>query len=112
MKNYPTIGQLVTYARADEKGEVHTGSGKVQAIFVGMPDRRLMVQVKEGDAAWNVDFAMIDHTPEELESYRAAVSQVQAITEEGNEKVRAIVAEYNAKVQDVYTETLGALIEV
>lgn len=112
MKQYPHIGSVVTYARADEKGEVHVGQGMVMAIFVGQPDRKLMVQVKEAGAAYNVDLAMIDHTPEELETYRAAVAEVQKLTDEGNAKVREIVAEFNAKVEEVYIRVLGEPVNV
>lgn len=113
MKSYPIINESVSFARADETGETHTGTGKVQAIFVGMPDRRLMVQVKEETgAAWNVDLAMINPSEEELETYRSAVKEVQAITEEGNGKVKALVEEYNEKVQAVYVRVLGELVEV
>jgi len=112
MKMYPALNESVSYARADEKGVTHTGTGKVQAIFIGSPDRRLMVQVKdETEAAWNVDLAMINPTEEELAAYRDAVKEVQAITEEGNGKVKAIVDEYNDKVQGIYVSVLGNAVE-
>jgi len=107
MPIYPMLNEAVTYARADEKGEVHTGSGKVQAIFIGNPDKKLLVQVKDGDSAWNVDLAMVNYTPEKLEEYRAAVSEVQALTDEGNEIVRKTIDEFNAKVAAVYVRVLG-----
>ena len=111
LENYPKLGEAVTFARATEKGEVFTGSGTVQAIFIGNPDRRAMVQVKEGGNAWNVDAAMINYTPEKLEEYRAAVAEVQSLTDEGNGKVREIIEDYNQRVAAVYVRVLGELID-
>ena len=113
MKTYPKINQLVSFVRADEKAEIHTGTGKVQAIFAHAPDRRLMVQVKTDDgSAYNIDLEMINASDDEVAAYTAAVAEVQSLTDEGNARVKDIVAEYNGRVQAVYTRVLGEPLDV
>lgn len=110
-KEYPKIGQSVAYARADEKGQVHQGKGKVSAIFVGV-DKRLMVQVRDGENAWNVDLAMIDPSPDQVDRYSAAIVEVQRLTDEGNAKVKATVDAFNADVEAVYKSVLGDFVDM
>ena len=110
-KTYPELGSVVSYARADEAGAIHTGSGKVQAIFVHA-DRRAMVQVRDGDSAWNIDLAMINATPEKVAEYSAAIVEIKDLENRGNALVRDTVASFNDKVDAVYQRVLGDFIEM
>lgn len=108
---YPTIGSQATYIRSNEKGEVFTGAGVVQAIFID-PRRRLMVQIKDGENAYNVDFATINKDKDFEKEYKAAIKEVAKITKEGNELVQKTVSSYNAEVDSVYDKVLGAPIHL
>lgn len=96
------LGQTVTFLRCDKDGVVTSGSGKLQSLHID-PSGRKMALVKEEDGnAINVELMTLNYTPQVEESYRAAMADVFAISKEGNEKIKAIVDEYNAKVDDIY----------
>ena len=109
-KNYPEIGKGAKYIRADEDGNIAKGFGIVQAIFLD-PNKRLMVQIKDGENAWNVDFYGINYTDEVAQGYADLIERVQKITEEGNNLVKETVERYNDAVAEAYTTVLGAPIK-
>jgi len=108
MKNklYAQIGSIVTYIRSNEKGEVNTGTGSVQAIFLD-PRNRLMARVKDGEKDYNVDYSTLGYSEDTLREYKECLSQVMKITKEGNDLVQKTVASYNAKVEAAYAKFLG-----
>lgn len=110
-QNYPELGSTVHYARADQAGAVHQGAGKVQAIFVHA-DRRPMVQVRDGDTAWNIDLAMINPTPEKVAEYSSAIMEIKELEDRGNGLVKETIASFNAKVDEVYVRVLGDFIDM
>jgi hypothetical protein len=105
------VGQYVTYLRCDKDGTVRSGTGILNSIYIS-DDKRKMALVKDAkeatDAvdvtgcAYNVELITINYTPQIEESYRAAMADIHAISKEGNDKIKAIVEEYNAKVDAVY----------
>ncbi len=109
--NQPALGSVVSYARADQNGAIHQGQGVVLALFLN-PDKRPMVQVRDGQNAWNCDLVTINATPEQVEAYGLAIGQVQALTVEGNDLVKATVSDYNARVQEIYDNALGKPLEI
>lgn len=104
---YPMLGTKVKYLRADEKGKIFDGEGNVCAIYLD-PNKRVMVQVKDGDNAYNVDFFGLNPTADTRKAYEKVIKEVTKITESGNKLVEKTVSEHNDKVSDAYTATLGA----
>lgn len=109
-KTYWQIGSIVDYARPDQKGDIHTGKGTLVAYFLN--EGRLMAQVKDGETAWNCEYPMINASPEKVAEYDAAIKRVQAITLEGNEKVKDVVSVFNAEVDSVYEAVLGEKVQL
>jgi len=95
------LGQTVKCLVSGADGTVTGKEGQLMSVYLG-PDGRKMAQVKCEDGAFNVDLMTVNATLAQEESYRAAMADVQAVSKEGNEKIRAIVEEYNAKVDDIY----------
>lgn len=108
---YPRLGEKVTYLKADEKGEVTNGEGIVQAVFLD-PNRRVMVQVKDGEHAFNVDIFGINWTQATFNAYVDIIKNVVTVTEEGNELVKKTVSEYNEKVEALYNDAFGKPVEI
>lgn len=110
-KEYPELGAKVKYLRADENGKMFEGKGNVQAIFLD-PNKRVMVQVldrsADQDQVFNVDLMGIDYTGKTKVAYKKLIEAVQAKTQEGNEKAREIVKQYNDEVDALYSAELGA----
>lgn len=105
------IGAKVKYIRnvPDVETKENTykeGEGVVVAVFLN-PDRRPMVQIKEGDSTFNVDVACINPSEDDKERFKAMTEKVDAIAAEGNQKIKDIGVEYNNRVQAEYTAFLG-----
>ena len=109
--DYPQIGETVSFLRADEQGAVTAGNGIVQAIHLD-PRKRIMVLVKEGDEAHNVDIMTINWTEDTREDYEKCLVVVAELTSEGNELVRKTVDAYNVRVKDTYNGVLGHPVEI
>lgn len=108
---YPEIGARVGYVRSDSNGVVQTGTGEVRAIFVN-EDKRVYVQVADGANVWNVSLAVLNPSPETIDLFTKIDAETKALTIEGNEAVRNIVAEYNAKIETLKSVVLGEVIEI
>lgn len=98
-KEYPKMGATVTFARCDDKGVVTTGYGIVQAIFID-PMKKICVQVKQPQGAYNVDLGMVNYSSEELEAYKKVCAEVAEMTETGNAEVRALVDKLNSSIEE------------
>lgn len=110
IEKYPEIGSNVSYLRADDKGNIHKGTGIIRAIFLS-PDKRLQAQVRDGDAAWNVDFFCINPDDHVHAAYAKMIADVQELTDEGNKLVRETVSSYNDKVKQVYDAVIGEPVD-
>ena len=109
---YPTLGDRVTFIRANQDGHTFTGEGVVIALFLN-PDKRPMAQVKATDnQVWNVDLITINYTPETLEAYKSLVTEVQAMTDEGNNLVKSTIDDYNGRVGAAYAAVLGEPLDI
>lgn len=71
-----------------------------------------MVQVRDGDTAWNIDLAMINPTPEKVAEYSSAIMEIKALEDRGNGLVKETIASFNAKVDEVYVRVLGDFIDM
>lgn len=87
------------------------GEGVVTALFLN-PDKRLMVQVKDGEKLVNVEAAMINASEETQNDYRAMVEAVDALSKEGNEALRKVADSYNAQVQEAFNSVLGVPVVI
>lgn len=104
---YPELKSEVRFIRQDVENKVLVeGIGEVQGIFLDarkMP----MVRVKAGEDAYNIDLAAINYDEAFKVKYEALLAEIAEITKDGNDKVKAIVEEYNAMVDKKYEELLG-----
>lgn len=110
------IGQHVQYFinRPNvETGENNfiDGNGTVTALFLN-PDKRRMVQVKDGANMVNVELACVDASEETKAAYMGMVETVDALTKEGNEAVRKVADGFNESVQMAYNIVLGVPVDV
>jgi hypothetical protein len=106
------VGDYVNYWANDSENKLQPASGNVTAIFLN-PDNRLLVQVRSGEGkAVNVDYCLINASEDEAKAYRAAVAEADAIGMDGNAEVKALVDNYNERVQRHYDETIGPRIEL
>jgi len=103
------LGDKVSFIRADEKGNIIEGCGVVVARY--MRDGRELVQVKGVESSHNVFLACVNPSDEFKAAFTAGMIQVQQLTDEGNAKVRELVADYNERVEVVYDGLLGARME-
>lgn len=71
-----------------------------------------MVQVRDGDTAWNIDLAMINPTPEKVAEYSSAIMEIKELEDRGNGLVKETIASFNAKVDEVYVRVLGDFIDM
>ena len=109
--NYPDLNSTVKYVRQDyETKEMVKGEGTVNAVFLD-PSNRVLVAVKDGDSKYNVDLNAINPDDEFAENYKTMLDEVKEVSKEGNDKSRAIVDEYNARVESLYSQILGAPLE-
>lgn len=115
-QKYFKIGTEITYLRHDNELVIHRERGIVRAIFVDQNDR-LMVQVKVGENAYNVNYSMVfdldsnEKGKEKLAQYKKLLKDIRDTSDTGDCLVDKIVAEYNGKVQDITTAVLGAPVE-
>lgn len=92
-------------------GKVVKGKGIVMAYCLDTNKRR-MIQIKDGDAVFNVDHAAIDCSPEFIKEYENHIENVKGLTKEGNDKSKAIVTEYNARIESERDKVLGKALEI
>lgn len=105
--NYPELGTEVRFIRQDLQAKTLVeGKGYIQGIFLD-PRKMPMARVKDGEEAYSIDLAAINYDDNFKAKYKALLAEIAEITKEGNEKAKAIVDEYNAKVDDKYKELLG-----
>lgn len=114
--SYPAIGQRVTFVRQGQNGEVVEGSGLIEGIILD-PSKRLMVHLetteKNGDGASirrNVHVTCLNPSDDFKAQFKAAQELVQSLGDEGNGKVKEIVAGYNQRVDEAQEPVLGGVV--
>ena len=109
--NYPALNSTVKYIRQDyTTKEMVNGEGTVTALFLD-PQNRILVAVKDGENKYNVDLAAINPNAEFGDKYKNMLDEVKKVSKEGNGKSQAIVDDYNAMVEALYSEVLGSPLE-
>ena len=108
---YPRLGSKIEYIRPTVEGEIISGVGMVKTIYLS-DDKRPMVQVKDGENAWNIDLFCINPTDEETEQYGAMIAEVRRVSEEGNKKISILAAEYGEMVSNRYVDLFGEAIDL
>lgn len=102
------LNKEVTYIRQNKDG-VQEGTAILKGIGLNT-DNRPYVLLKAGDEAFNTFLACINQPPEFHERFKELCTKTQAISAEGTEKQKALVAEYNAKIAGLDDELLGPCI--
>lgn len=109
--NYPQIGEVVSYARADKELKVHRGRGEVRAIFVN-EDKRVYVQIADGANVWNTSITMLNPSEEQVAKFAEVTAQVNAMTVAGNKQIEEYVKEQNEAIELVKSTVLGEPVNV
>lgn len=114
---YPTIGQRVTFVRQGTNGDVVTGSGLIEGIILD-PAKRLMVHLETNEKneegasiRRNVHVTCLNPSDDFVKAFAEAQKHVQSLGDEGNGKVKEIVASYNSLVDEAQKQVLGAVVE-
>lgn len=110
---YPEIGVRFNFVRQGVGSGMVEGSGIVQGIILD-PSKRLMVHLETDEVneqgqkiRRNVHVTCLDPSDDFKAKFKAALEAVEAIGEEGNGKVKEIVAEYNQRVDEANAPVLG-----
>lgn len=98
---YPLLGSTVSYIRVDGTNTI-PGTGVVKAISLS-PDGRVVVLVD----SYNVDLATINATPDVAQAYATLIAEVDRVSKEGNDKIKAVASEYNAIVERLFNDFDG-----
>lgn len=114
-ESYPKIGSKQSYVRLCTKSKsAMTGEGHVKNIFLD-PDKRLNVQlevmVADEPHVYNIDVNCLNPTADFIMLFEAAIKKVDELTIEGNEKVQAVVKDYEQLIKDTYSGILGNPVE-
>ena len=110
-REYPEIGEKIKYIRCDKDGNMEEGYGVVRSIFLD-PNDRPMVQVKDGQEAYNIDLYGVNPGEGARETYQKLIETVREIEAEGNALVKETVDRYNQSVSDAYSSVLGKPVKV
>lgn len=106
------LGTKVDYIRQDtEKQELVKSEGIIKGIFLS-PENRVLVNIKDGDSSYNVDYNAVNYTEEFENVYNDVLIKVKKVSKEGNDKVQELVSEYNDLVDEMYNTILGEPVEV
>lgn len=116
--DYPVIGTKVKFCRQNvQTHEVETGSGTVLAICMDQ-NKRLVAHIQpdfpegtEQPSKFNVDLNCLNPTDEFIQKFTDVTAEIKRLTDEGNEKVKQIVADYEGIISGKYTEILGSPVE-
>lgn len=115
------LGQVVKFARVDEKDEVQLGEGRVEAIFIA-PDRRAQCRVVSGvredgkPQVFNVDFAGLELQPIEIYpappppdqlKYAEHIKVIRERAAAANQKIQQIGKEANAEIEALNIAYMG-----
>lgn len=110
MTQYPQLGTVVTFLRVDDKRQVQTGEGIVQAIILN-PGSPFTVQVKEGKNAHNINSQTLNYNQEKIAVYQRLIEETDKISKEGNEIIdvfaKETTAEYNKKIKQLFVQAFG-----
>lgn len=104
------LGEEVSYIRYNKDG-VSEGVAHLKGIGLD-GEGRAIVLLKAGEDSFNTFLACVSPTPEFCEEFRARIAEIDALTKEGNEKAKAIVDEYNLRVDTIYDKLVGTPIEL
>lgn len=108
---YPALGSKVSYVRYNEKQELDQGEAFVIAISLNHDKRIMTLLTKEPGnhqaPKFNVDINLLNPSAEAVEKFVTNTNTIKALSEEGNGKVKELVAEYNQKVDAQYAEILS-----
>ena len=103
---YPQLGETVKYIRQDhEAKKLASGEGIVRAIFLD-PRQRPVVNVKDGENTYSIDLAAVNPVDGFEDLYKAKLEEINQVSDEGNAKAKAIVDEYNKRVDEMYDSFL------
>lgn len=100
------IGDTVTYIRHHADGSFTEGEGKVKGMGLDGANHSVAL-VQEGENAFNTPLPCLNATEEFKAQYKTMVTEVLALSQEGNEKSREIVQEYNKKIIALENSVLG-----
>ena len=114
---YPQMGSTIKYIRQNVNSEIETGSGVVVGLALD-PNKRLIVHIEKplitpGAPAdrINVDLLGLNPTRDYIELYTNKMKEIKTLSNEGNDKMKRIMDQYNGLVEDLYSTILGQPIE-
>ena len=113
----PKLGTKVNYYRFEKgdgakvKDKFKSGRGIVRSLHLNM-DKRIMVQVADGEAVYNIDAVCVNCSDATKQSYKDMVVGVQAVADSSQKKAQAIVDEGTKAVEELYTATLGEPVTI
>lgn len=117
---YPQIGAQVQYVRQNAAGETVRGTAMVLAVCLDH-GRRLMAHVvgdvvqPDGSVAeqkFNVDISCLNPSDDFVKRFSETTMAVRELSAEGNRLAQEIVAQYNEKVEELYSGLLGVPVEI
>ena len=108
------LGDKVTYIRQHMKDDAPTVSeGEGTIIGIGLdPDNRAIVLLKDGDERFNALMGCLNRDKEFHDAFRAAMTEIEAISKEGNEAVKVLAGTYNDRVCVIYDTLVGKPLDI
>lgn len=118
MLNAPvSLGEKVKFIRAkqlpDGGGhEIQHGEGTVVSLHLNQ-DKRPMAMVKTAaNEAYNIDWAFLNPGEAQVEALNKGAAQVEYLTQQATQEVNSLTREWNKRIDEAYTEFLGAPLEI
>jgi hypothetical protein len=105
------LGSSVSYIRKGADGEAVEGFGLVMAVCLDHSKRRV-VQIKEGENVFNVDYFAVNPTEPFKDDFRGLCKFIKEETENGNKLIQSTVAEFNKKIENAYNALLGLPLDL
>jgi hypothetical protein len=105
---YPTIGTVVNFVRTNTLEAPEVGKGTVFGFGLD-PNKRIMAHIEllGTTERVNVDLNCLEPTEEFIAAYAQTIKEIKSLSNEGNEKVKVLVEDYNKRVDNLYSKVLG-----